>query len=140
MIVEGRISKMQLATVFLSQQNLYSRGFVEKIFANCFPAMKIDWTANQSGDGNYHKTCAQASYQRRQFGSFRPARQGNYRQHNQNNYYSRHTDGFSQQTTAGQSRGFKKNNVKHRNNYHGQGVNTENVYTIPVSNRFQGNC
>ena len=111
-----------------------------KIFANCFPAMKIDWTANQSGDGNYHKTCAQASYQRRQFGSFRPARQGNYRQHNQNNYYSRHTDGFSQQTTAGQSRGFKKNNVKHRNNYHGQGVNTENVYTIPVSNRFQGNC
>ena len=113
---------------------------VAKIFANCFPAMKIDWTANQSGDGNYHKTCAQASYQRRHFGSFRPARQGNYRQHNQNNYYSRHTDGFSQQTTAGQSRGFKKNNIKHRNNHHGQGPNNENVYTIPVSNRFQGNC
>ena len=105
--------------------------------------MKIDWTANQSGDGNFHKSCAQASYQRRHFVSFRPADQGNYRQQRRvNNYQRSNGDDFSHQTGVGQSRGFKRNNQRNngnRNNQHAQGVNARNSYEIPVSNRFQGN-
>ena len=69
-----------------------------KIFAYSFPRMKINWSANQSGDGNFHKSCAQASYQRRHFVSFRPADQGNYRQQRRvNNYQRSNGDDFSHQ-------------------------------------------
>ena len=113
-----------------------------RIFAASFPEMQMSWSNNQSGDSNYHNMCAQTVYQRRHFGKRRPFQQ-NTGQRNYDNYgphsgfNRRHS--FSHQPSANKSRGFKKNNSSKQKSYEDQDINQDNVYNIPVSNRFQGN-
>ena len=73
------------------------------IFAVSFPGIKINWSANQSGDDNFHKTCPQTTYQGRHFVSTRSANQGNYRQRKLNNYQRNNGEEFSSHPGVGQS-------------------------------------
>ena len=115
-----------------------------RIFANCFPGIQINWRANQSRDSNYHNSCAQTNYQQGQSDSSQPRRpiNGNYKQRNvgqnYNSWNGNYETDFSHQPHARQSRGFKRNNVGQKTYVQKKGG--KDMYNIPVSNRFQGNC
>ena len=93
-----------------------------KVFAASFPGLLIDWNSNQSENSNFHKTCPKSAFQRKNTGHNFP------RQYNKKHM-------FNHQSVK-QSRGFKRNNFAHSND---KGRYEENIFNIPVSNRFQGN-
>ena len=98
----------------------YTKSLV-KVFAASFPNVTINWRFNQSADRNYHTTCPQARYQRYQMECLQQ----------QTNYHQEHIDSHF---TTKRSRGFKKNNIgQSKSNYE------EQVYRVPLYNRFQGN-
>ena len=95
-----------------------------RMFASQFPDLVIDWVSNQSRSSNYHNACPQTEFRRRHFESTAS---------DQENRQGFSQQGFRKQTNG--MKGFKSNN---KNGFR-QGVYTENVYNIPVRNRFQGN-